>query len=329
MKIIGIDIGGANTKIASADGKIIELHYIPLWKDTTLPESLEDIAAELQPDMVSVVMTGELADCFEDKLQGIQFIMKSVDEAFDCDVIYIDSNGHFYDGAGNLRDLAAANWAASSRLIGSEIGDCIFVDVGSTTSDIIPIKDGKHVAGLTDFSRLVRSELFYAGTLRTNLAYLLDKVKVADGDCNISSELFANTADAYLLLGDITEELYTCETADGAGKSKTDAMRRLARVVCADMTEISSDEIYNIAVQVKERQISLLCETISVVAEKNGLNRIVSAGLGEFMIREAAKRLGFDCVSVTEKWGSDISKVFPAYAAARILEDETSQSGKE
>ncbi|SDF87456.1 hypothetical protein SAMN04488589_1612 [Methanolobus vulcani] len=329
MRIIGIDIGGANTKIASADGKIIELHYIPLWKDTTLPESLEDIATELKPDMVSVVMTGELADCFEDKLEGIQFIMRSVDEAFDCKTMYIDSNGHFYDEDSSLRELAAANWAASTRLIGSEIGDCIFVDVGSTTSDIIPIKDGKHVAGLTDFSRLVRSELFYAGTLRTNLAYLLDKVQVADGHCNISSELFANTADAYLLLGDITEELYTCETADGAGKSKTDTMRRLARVVCADLTEISPDDIYNIAAQVKERQISHLCETISVVAEKNGLNRIVSAGLGEFMIKEAAKRMGFECISVAEKWGNEISKVFPAYAAARILENEISQPGKE
>jgi probable H4MPT-linked C1 transfer pathway protein len=274
-------------------------------------------------------MTGELADCFEDKLQGIDFIMRSVNDAFDCEVKYIDSSGHFYEGSGNLRDLAAANWAASTRLIGSEIGDCIFVDVGSTTSDIIPIKDGKHVAGLTDFSRLVRSELFYAGTLRTNLAYLLEKVKVADGDCYIASELFATTADAYLLLEDISEELYTCETADGAGKSKTDVMRRLARIVCADLTEISADEIYHIAHQVKERQVNLLSEAISVVAEKNGLDRIVSAGIGEYLIKQAAERLGFECISVAKRWGSDISKVFPAYAAAKILEDEVNVTRKE
>lgn len=329
MRIIGIDIGGANTKIASADGEIIELHYIPLWKDTTLPTSLEDIANELRPDKVSVVMTGELADCFEDKLQGIGFIMRSVNDAFDCEVRYIDSNGHFYEDTGNLRDLAAANWAASTRLIGSEIGDCLFVDVGSTTSDIIPIKDGKHVAGLTDFSRLVRSELFYAGTLRTNIAYLLEKVNVASGECNIASELFSTTADAYLLLGDITEELYTCETADGAGKTRTDAMRRLARVVCADLSEISPEEIYNIAQQIKERQITLLSEAIAVVAEKNGLNRIVSAGLGEFLIKEAAIRLGFECTSVADIWGADTSKVFPAYAAARILEEDIDNPGKE
>ena len=93
MKIIGIDIGGANTKIASADGSIIELHYIPLWKNTTLPQTLKEIANRIKPDMVSVVMTGELADCFEDKNEGIQFIMDAVEDAFECETRYINSSG--------------------------------------------------------------------------------------------------------------------------------------------------------------------------------------------------------------------------------------------
>ncbi|TGC07035.1 hydantoinase/oxoprolinase family protein [Methanolobus halotolerans] len=320
MKIIGIDIGGANTKLASADGEIIELHYIPLWKDTRLPEALEEIAEKHHPDGVSVVMTGELADCFQDKEAGIKFIIESVDRAFDCDVRYIDSQGQFYDGSGDLRKLAAANWAASANLIGAETGDCIFVDMGSTTSDIIPIKDGKHVAGISDFSRLVRSELVYSGVLRTNLAYLLDSLDMVAGKCRVSSELFATTGDSYLVLDDIPEDIYTCETADGAGKSKTDAMRRLARVVCADLTEVSPDDIYRISEQVKEKQISVLGEAILQVAQRNELDRIVSAGLGEFLIREAAKRLGFECISVAQKWGYEISRVFPAYAAARMFE---------
>jgi probable H4MPT-linked C1 transfer pathway protein len=324
MKTIGIDIGGANTKIASADGEIIELHYVPLWKDTRLPEALEEIAEKHNPDRVSVVMTGELADCFEDKIAGIKFIIESVEQAFNCDIRYIDSNGHFYDDSGDLRKLAAANWAASANLIGSEIGDCIFVDMGSTTSDIIPIKAGKHTAGLSDFLRLVRSELVYAGVLRTNLAYLTDSLEMAVGKCRVSSELFATTADVYLLLGDISEEIYTCETADGAGKSKTDAMRRIARVVCADLTEISPDEIYRIAEQIREKQVTLLSEAIAQVAEKNKLSTIVSAGLGEFLIRAAAKRLGFECISVAQRWGEEISKVFPAYAAARMFEADAS-----
>jgi hypothetical protein len=320
-KVIGLDIGGANTKIASSDGTIVELHYLPLWKNTRLPEVLKEIAQRLQPEKVAVVMTGELADCFEDKEQGILFIKSCVDSAFGFSkVSYINNMGRFQSETDDIRELAAANWAASARLIGKEIGNCIFVDVGSTTSDIIPILSGEHKAGLTDFERLLKSELVYAGTLRTNLATLLGKVKLGKTWCRTASELFATTADAYLLLGKINESMYTCETADGAGRSKTDAMRRLARLVCADLSEIREEEIHEIADQVKEKQISVLAEAISEVAERNELKRITAAGLGEFLIKEAAERLGFEYISVSGRWGEEISKVFPAYAAARLLD---------
>ncbi|WP_410507129.1 hydantoinase/oxoprolinase family protein [Methanosarcina hadiensis] len=324
-KFIGIDIGGANTKLASSDGTVVELHYLPLWKNTRLPEVLKEISQRLKPEKVAVVMTGELADCFEDKEQGIRFIKETVDSAFGPEkVSYINSQGRFQAETDPLRELAAANWAASARLIGKEFGDCLFVDVGSTTSDIIPIISGEHRAGFTDFERLLRSELVYAGTLRTNLAALLEKVNLEKGICRTSSELFATTADAYLILGKIDEGMYTCETADGAGRSRIESMRRVARLVCADLSEIGEQEICKIAEQVKERQVSTLAEAISEVAKRNGLNKVVAAGLGEFLIIEAAERLGFECVSVAGHWGEEISKVFPAYAAACLLEAETS-----
>ncbi|MDD2440410.1 MAG: hydantoinase/oxoprolinase family protein [Methanosarcinaceae archaeon] len=321
--IIGLDIGGANTKLASADGTLTELHYLPLWKNTELPRVLGELASRLQPEKLAVVMTGELADCFEDKTEGIRFIMENVEEAFGKEkVSYINSKGHFFKTGDSLRSLAAANWAASARLIGAEFGDCLFVDVGSTTSDLIPILGGEPRAGLSDFSRLLRKELLYAGTLRTNLAALLEQVEFKAGSCCPSSELFATTADVYLLLGDISKEQFSCETADGAGKSRSEAMRRLARVVCADLSEISESEILELARQAKEKQITKLENAISEVAGRHGLTKVVSAGLGEFMIQEAAKRLGLECVSVAEYWGALRSKVFPAYAAAKLLEQE-------
>lgn len=326
-KIIGIDIGGANTKLASSDGTVVELHYLPLWKNTRLPEVLKEISQRLNPEKVAVVMTGELADCFENKEQGIRFIKETVNSAFGPEnVSYINSQGRFQSETDSLRELAAANWAASARLIGKEIGDCIFVDVGSTTSDIIPIISGEHRAGYTDFERLLRSELVYAGTLRTNLAALLEKVNLEKGVCRTSSELFATTADAYLILGKIDESMYTCETADGAGRTKIDSMRRIARLVCADLSEVGEQEIYEIAEQVKEKQVSTLAEAISEVAKRNGLKKVAAAGLGEFMIAEAAERLGLECISVAGHWGEEVSKVFPAYAAARLLETKTSRN---
>ena len=320
MRYLGIDIGGANTKIATSDGTIVELHYLPLWKDTTLPQTLKNIAKRLNPDIVAVVITGELADCFEDKLHGLKFIMKAVEDAFRCEVCYIGTNGDIHKHGEDMRNLAAANWAASSRLIGEELGDCIFVDVGSTTTDIIPIANAKHMASTTDFKRLISSELMYMGTLRTNVATLVDRVELKPGTCRVSSELFTTTGDVYLLLEDIRPETYTCMTADGAGKSKLETMRRLARLVCADMEEISEDEVMEIARQVKEKQISLLTQAITTVSQKHGIRRIVAAGIGEFMIIEAAERLGMECISVAEKWGKEISDVFPAYAAAWLVE---------
>lgn len=98
MKYIGIDIGGANTKVASSDSEITELLYIPLWKDTTLPSALKELANRLRPDGLAVVMTGELADCFVDKEEGIKFIMDAVNNAFECEVRYVNNTGNFRKG---------------------------------------------------------------------------------------------------------------------------------------------------------------------------------------------------------------------------------------
>jgi len=314
--ILGIDIGGANTKVASGDGKVIELHYIPLWKDTRLPEVLLDIGRRLKPERAGVVITGELADCFQDKDAGLSYIIDAVNNAFE-DAWFLDSSGEFTKE--KRRSIATANWTASALIAGRDYGDCVFVDIGSTTSDIIPVKGGKPLAARIDFERLKNSELVYSGALRTNIAALLYTVKLGSTVSRISSELFAITADAYLVLGMISRRDYTCDTPDGAGKTATDARRRLARVVCADLTEIGEEDIVSIAEQAIERQVEDIAAAIRDVAKRHDLNRIVACGLGEFIAERAAEEPGFEIVLVSEKYGKEISKVFPAYAVARLL----------
>ena len=317
--ILGIDIGGANTKIASADGRLIELHYLPLWKNSKLPEALLDISARTGPEKVGVVTTGELADCFPDKEAGLSYIMDAVNNAF-RDAWFLDSGGNFTKE--KKRSLAAANWMASALTVGMDFRDCIFVDTGSTTTDVIPIKHGKPLAAVTDFERLKRSELVYTGALRTNIAALLDTVDVGGTGSRISSELFAITADAYLVLGRISQEEYTCDTPDGAGKSLLDASRRLARVVCADLVEIGEEDIVSIAHQAMEKQVEDIADAIRHVGREHELNIIVACGLGEFLIEKAAHELGFEVILISEKYGKEISKVFPAFAVARLVEEK-------
>ena len=67
---LGIDVGGANTKIATSDSSLVDSIYAPLWHDRTILYDvlhrvytrLEDTGIDIEG--VGVVMTGELCDCF-------------------------------------------------------------------------------------------------------------------------------------------------------------------------------------------------------------------------------------------------------------------------
>jgi hypothetical protein len=313
--ILGLDIGGANTKAASSDGLYTESIYLPLWKKAPLDEVLGRFAAS-RPQAVAVVITGELADCFSSKREGIESLAAAVKRAFSCPTYFWGGSGF---GWKDPLEIAAANWAASAALLAHEVGDCLFVDMGSTTTDLIPIQGGP-LAAKTDFLRLARGELVYMGLLRTRLDALLPAARIRGDRVPLAPEFFAIIADAHLALGRIREDRYTCETADGADKSRASALRRLARSVCADLEEMGEAGALAIAEQACERQKRILVDAMEKQADKHGLSRVAAAGIGEKSIADAAKFLGLDCIRLSERYGPGISDVFPAYAVARMLE---------
>jgi probable H4MPT-linked C1 transfer pathway protein len=314
--ILGLDVGGANTKAASSDGLITIIEYLPLWKEAPLIPFLRRISRQAEPAALAVVMTGELADCFSNKRSGILSIKEAVEGSFSCPIKFWGVDGFRWT---DVSDLAAANWSASASLISKEIGDCLFVDMGSTTTDLIPIKSLPK-AGRTDFERLANGELIYSGLLRTNLAFLLHEVEIGGRRIPLSSELFAISADAHLVLGEIAESEYAVEPPDGGGKDRISAERRLARTVCAGLEEIGSVGTVEIARQARSRQARLLTAGIRRLAKEHNLDLVVAAGIGERMIEEAAQDLNLECVRLSERYGSRVSDVFPAYAVARLLE---------
>lgn len=325
--ILGLDIGGANTKAASSDGLYAESVYLPLWKGAPLEEILRRFA-RLKPEAVGVVITGELADCFRSKAEGIDSIRSAVRESFGCPVHFWGVSGFSWS---DPRDLAGANWSASAALLAKEFGDCLFVDMGSTTTDIIPVKgiraegkgaltEGKPLAATTDFMRLARGELVYTGLLRTTLAALLPAARILGDVVPLAPEHFAIVADAHLALGQISADRYACETPDGAGKDREAALRRLARAVCADLEEIGEAGAMAVAEQARDRQKRSIAEAIEKQVKKHRLSRVVAAGIGEKVIAEACAFLGLGGTMLSERYGRKISDVFPAYAAARLLE---------
>ncbi len=313
--ILGLDIGGANTKAASSDGSFAESIYLPLWKNAPLDKVLRHFS-DLEPTAVAVVMTGELADCYQSKREGIESIAAAVKKAFSCPVHLWGIRGFQWDDS---LELAAANWSASAALLARDVGDCLFADMGSTTTDLIPII-GKPLAANTDYQRLARGELVYMGLLRTSLGALLPSARIRGDVVALSPELFSIAADAYLALGGITPDQYACDAPDGAGKDRASALRRLARSVCADLEEIGEAGATAVAEQACDRQSRAAVDAIELQAGRYGLSRVVAAGIGEQVLSRAARFLGMECLLLSEKYGRKVSDVFPAYAAARLLE---------
>ena len=334
MKIAGFDIGGANTDLAVVEfdekGNIINIRtdfsYLPMWnkKDELSRTLLELLGKDIDEiDAVGISMTAELADSYQSKSEGVLDISGMVMETFNLPVAFVGLNGMIdYESVQkNPQELAAANWIATAPLAAHMLPDCIFIDTGSTTTDIIPIKNGSECAkGRTDLERLATGELVYTGTLRTNVATLVDKVPLKDELVRTASELFAVTADVHLVLGNITMEDYTSETPDGGDKSRENSLLRLARVVCGDLDLLSPDDVEEIARFIYQKQVEQVAEALEEVSDRENIELVIVTGLGMNIIGcEAAKLLGLEVRTMEEILSKEDCVVAPAVGTAILM----------
>jgi probable H4MPT-linked C1 transfer pathway protein len=315
VTVIGWDIGGANTKAAYLrveNGCIEELRtvieYFPIWKN---PEKLAEVLSTLKErvsgnaevDGVGLTMTAELSDAYETKREGVTHILACAAQVFaDLPVFVLDVDAALRsmdDAKSEPLKVAAANWAATGWMVAQRVKTCVIIDVGSTSTSIIPVIDGRvSAAGKTDLEKLMVGELVYTGSLRTNVAAIVSSVHLRGSVAHVASELFAQSADAHLVLGNIREDEYTTETADGRGKTRGEALARLARVVCADREMLTEEEIVQIAKHVHRRQVEQIAEGLSQVYSRvRSLTAakipVVVTGMGkDFLAGTAAQKIG-------------------------------------
>ena len=336
MKIAGFDIGGANTDLAIIDfedGEIknieVDFEYLPMWSNNddlshVLIELIEKICPVSEIDAVGISMTAELVDAYDTKKEGVLDVVRKCEETFTCPIAYVGVDGMLSKDGIEKAPLkaAAANWIATAQIATLISDNCIFIDTGSTTTDIIPIKDAKECAiGKSDFDRSATGELVYTGTLRTNLASFLDKVELNGKEYRVASELFAQTADVYMVLDLITEKDYICDTFDGEGKSKMDCARRIARVVCADLEMLSMEDIVEMADFIHQKQVEQIADGLKQVHETQNLDLIVTTGLGKDILdRPAAELLGLEVKSMGDILSDDECTVAPAIGTAVMME---------
>jgi (4-(4-[2-(gamma-L-glutamylamino)ethyl]phenoxymethyl)furan-2-yl)methanamine synthase len=323
---LALDVGGANVKAAHTSGEVRSLPF-ELWKR---PEGLAAALARLVGrfpgfDRVALTMTAELCDCYPTKAEGVRSVLGAVGEAVgERKILVWGLDGRLGSVASTRADparAAAANWLALAEVAARFEGAGLLVDVGSTTTDLIPLEGGRVAArGRTDTDRLRTGELVYAGVRRTPLCALADRVPFRGQATGIAAEMFAATLDVFLTSGEIPEEPDNLSTADGRPATIEASRDRLARMVGADKEGFTPDDAVRLAESFRERLLARLLEAVGSAGRRRPVMAVVS-GSGEFLARELAGRLlapGGRVVSLSERWGKAGSDAACARALIEI-----------
>lgn len=333
MHWLGLDIGGAHVKLA--DGKGFATSYpFALWKQPQkLDQELRTLIAQApRCDHLAVTMTGELADCFESKNEGVKFILEAVRKASDArhTRVYLNNGTLVTPQVAATRPLqvAAANWHALARFVGRFVRKelTLLIDVGSTTTDIVPLVKGEPVAvGANDTERMLHGELVYCGVERTPACALVESVPYRGQKCPVAREVFATTRDVYLLTGDLPEDASSRHTADGRLATKAASRARIGRMICADEEQFNHKDAVTIAQAIADAQAIVLSRSAERVAQRlpNPPVAVVLSGHGDFLIRRALEQLEWKVrlVSLAQEIGVGPSRCGPAHALAVLARE--------
>lgn len=336
--VIGLDIGGVNTKAVWREAEPVTSRrrgrsdalrtvlrpYDVVRDREALTIVVRDVVAELagEPaELVALTMTAELSDAFRTKREGVGFVLDAVEAAVPGHVLAFTTGGELVslaEARARPLDVAAANWVASALAVGALHADALMLDVGSTTADVIPIAAGRVAArGRNDLDRLLAGELVYTGVLRTDLATIAPRVPIRGRWCPVASELFAISADVHLILGHLAPEAYTCPTPDGRAASLECARERVARLVCADVEQLEPGEVETIAAYLHAEQVRQIEAAARQVSTRfAGAPPVVTLGVGAFLARAAAERLGRPVLEMP--WSAAQRDAAPAAALAEL-----------
>jgi len=327
--VIGLDVGGANTKAVwrYGDERRAVSRPFEVWRDREALEAvLREVVADVAPEPVEAVAlttTAELSDAFRTRREGVGFVLDATEAALGGRLLLAFTTAgelvSFAEARARILDVAAANWVASALAVAGLYAVALVIDVGRTTADIVPIAAGRvAAAGRTDLDRLLAGELVYTGALRTNVAAIAPRVPVRNSWCPVASELFAISADVQLILGHLPPGSYTCGTPDGRPASVECARERVARLVCADAEQLAAEEIDAIAAFLHGEQVGQIeAAARRVSARFEGAPPVVPLGAGAFLAREAAENLGRTVVELP--WSAAERDAAPAAALAGLL----------
>jgi (4-(4-[2-(gamma-L-glutamylamino)ethyl]phenoxymethyl)furan-2-yl)methanamine synthase len=245
-------------------------------------------------------MTGELSMAFPSRAEGVFALAARIASAL------APARLSFYAGragflpldrvGAHVTDIASANWHASAALVARQAPEALLIDMGSTTTDLIPIVAGAVAArGYTDAERLATGELVYAGLVRSLVFASADRAPVAGAWTPLMNDDFANMADVHRIIGDLPDDADVQATTDGRDKSVASSRARLARMVGRDAHEMDDAAWLGLAEWFAERQLRDIADAAMQVLSGSRLAAgapIVAAGIGGDILHELSRRLG-------------------------------------
>ncbi len=304
QQTIGWDIGGAHVKAALVDSKgviiNVYLEACPLWKGVDyLHQAIGDILLTLPVFNYkhTMTMTGELVDLFDSRDEGVEQIIRSMQISIGQQelLIYIGQQGFINAELVKKQHyslIASANWIASGSWVAKSAHNALFVDIGSTTTDILLCQNKKiNVQGFSDYKRLQSQTLVYTGIIRTAVMALTRTAVFKGQSIGLMAEYFATMADVYRLTGELKEVHDKMDTADGKEKTQLASAKRLSRMIGYEFEETDLELWKQFAGTLKiqqKQQIKIACQRqLSRIALKEN-TYIVGAGIGHFLIKQIA-----------------------------------------
>jgi probable H4MPT-linked C1 transfer pathway protein len=301
--VIGWDIGGVHLKAARAeDGRVIKVaQYVSPLRSGTGPllQAFARARKEMgRADRHIVTMTGELADTFASRVEGVGHLAALAAQELDDVSIYAGAAGCVRptDAHKHCVDVASANWHACAALVARSRSSALLIDLGSTTTDIVPIFGGKVAArGYTDAQRLAAGELVYTGLVRGFVMATADRAPLRGTWTPLINENFATMADVHRILGTLPADVDLMATTDGRDKTIAASRARLARMLGSDAADADDETWRSVARWFAESQIRTITDAAMLVLSSGSSNTvmpIVAAGIGHAVIAEVARRLG-------------------------------------
>jgi probable H4MPT-linked C1 transfer pathway protein len=345
VNTIGWDIGGAHVKAAliNADGCCVAVYQqpCPLWKGLDQLHNAVNIILTDMPaaDAVhAITMTGELVDLFDNRDDGVSSIIDTMRILLPDTAPLIFAGQQGFVESSKIRTehyeaIASANWLASASFAAQRVGNGLFVDIGSTTTDILLLSDSQVLAeGVSDYQRLLSQELIYTGIVRTAVMAVAQTALDKGREIGLMAEYFATMADVYRLTGELDGSHDQTDTADGAEKTIFASAKRLARMIGCDMNLEELPRWQQLAEDIRAQQlykIQRACQRQLSRGELPKDSPLIGAGVGRFLVRQLALVLGRPYMDFSElleeraqnQTGMSTADCAPAVAVACLVRE--------